>query len=322
MFRRILVTGAAGFVGRHLLAFLQGRSNVRVYGVTRFVEGVSEGWFAGDLTEESFVDDVLREVKPNVVIHLAAQSSVADSWRDPRGTVVNNVVAQLNLLESIVRHAPSARVLTVGSAEEYGHLAPENLPAREDGPLRPDNPYALSKIAQDYLGLQYHLGRHLDVVRIRPFNLFGPGQSDRFAVGSFARQIAEAEAGLGEPVLRVGNMTALRDYTDVRDAARAYWAILERGRAGEVYNLGGGGIHSIGEVLDALVQRARVPLEVRQDPAKFRPVDAPVVAPDVGRLHEETGWQPTIPFEQTIQDLLDDWRIRVAQPAGRLADTN
>lgn len=305
-----------------MLTLLRSRPNVRVFGVNRFAKATGPEWFAGDLTEETFVDNLLREVRPSAVIHLAAQSSVAESWRDPRGTVINNVVAQLNLLESTVRHAPDARVLTVGSAEEYGHLASEDLPAREIGPLRPDNPYALSKVAQDYLGLQYHLGRHLDVVRIRPFNLFGPGQSDRFAVGSFARQIAEAEAGIREPVLRVGNLEALRDYTDVRDAARAYWALLERGKTGEVYNLGGGGIHSIGQVLDALIQRARLSLEVRVDPAKFRPVDVPLVAPDVSRLQQETGWQPTIPFEQTIQDLLDDWRERVAQATGRLAETS
>src|SRR5205807_2696202 len=152
------------------------------------------------------------------VIHLAAQSSVAESWRDPPGTLTNNLLGQLNVLESVARYAPAARVLVFGSSEEYGQIRPDDLPADEETPLRPDNPYAVSKVAQDYLGMQYFLGRHLAVVRARPFNLLGPGQGDRFAIGSFARQIAEAEADLGPPVVKVGNLSARRDYTDVRDA--------------------------------------------------------------------------------------------------------
>jgi len=315
------VTGAAGFVGSYLCALLSAQPGVKAFGTTRGQVALDVcAQFSGDLTDESFADKVVRETAPTDVIHLAAQSSVADSWRNPRGTIVNNVVAQLNLLESIVHYAPAGRVLIVGSAEEYGLLAAEDLPAGETGPLRPDSPYALSKIAQDYLGLQYHLGRHLDVVRVRPFNLFGPGQSDRFAVSSFARQIAEAEVGLREAVLMVGNLQARRDYTDVRDGARAYWALLQHGHAGEVYNLGGGGVHSIGEVLDALLARATIAMVVRRDPAKFRPVDAPVVVPDVTRIREATGWEPTISFEQTIGDILEYWRSRVARPAAQVTD--
>ena len=316
--RRVLVTGATGFVGGYLCALLCDRPAVTVFGTTRGTAGLNDFvTLSGDLTDESFADEVVRETAPTDVIHLAAQSSVADSWRNPRGTIVNNLVAQLNLLESIVHYAPSVRVLIVGSAEEYGLLASEDLPAKEAGPLRPDSPYALSKIAQDYLGLQYHLGRHLDVVRVRPFNLFGPGQSDRFAVSSFARQIAEAEAGVRDPVLMVGNLEARRDYTDVRDGAQAYWAVLQHGRGGDVYNLGGGGVHSLGEVLDALLARSKIAVTVRRDPAKFRPVDAPVVVPDVSRIRQVTGWEPSIPFEQTITDILDYWRSRVRPAASR-----
>jgi GDP-4-dehydro-6-deoxy-D-mannose reductase len=315
---RALVTGANGFVGRHLLDALLGEPGVTVYGSGRRPLPTEAERFArveylfGDLTDAEATDGIVREARPDWVVHLAAQPSVAESWRDPAGTLVNNVLAQVNLLEAVVRHAPAARVLVVGSSEEYGLLRPEDLPADEATPLRPDNPYATSKVAQDFLGLQYYLGRRLAVVRARPFNLFGPGQSDRFAVGSFARQVAEAEAALRAPVVLVGNLSARRDYTDVRDAVRAYWLLVRDGAPGEVYNVGGGGVHAVGEVLDALLALARRPIEVKVDPARLRPVDVPEVVADAGRIRHELGWEPRIPFEQTVADLLDDWRRRIA----------
>jgi GDP-4-dehydro-6-deoxy-D-mannose reductase len=319
---RVLVTGANGFVGRHLLDALLNEPDLRVHGSGRqswspetAARYALVAYLPGDLTRADDADRVVRAARPDWVVHLAAQSSVAESWRDPAGTLVNNLVAQLNLQESLVRHAPASRVLVVGSSEEYGQIRPEDLPADEATPLRPDNPYAVSKIAQDYLGLQYYLGRRLTVVRARPFNLFGPGQSDRFAIGSFARQVAEAEAGMREPVVTVGNLSARRDYTDVRDAVRAYWLLVRRGAAGDVYNVGGGGVHSIGEVLDALIALARRPLEVRVDPGRLRPADTPEVAPDASHIRHELGWQPRIAFHQTVSDTLDDWRQRIAAPA-------
>ncbi len=268
--------------------------------------------FVGDLLDASFVDAVFDEVRPHRVVHLAAQSSVPESWQDPARTLTNNVLAQLHVLESAVRHVPEARVLVVGSSEEYGNVQPTDLPLSEESPLRPDSPYAVSKIAQDYLGLQFFIGRHLAVVRVRPFNLIGPGQSDRFAISSFARQIAEAEVGRRPPVIEVGNLSARRDFTDVRDAVRAYSAVIERGRAGEVYNVGGGSVRSIGDLLESLCKLAHRTLEVKVDAARFRPVDAPLIESNSRKLREELGWLPQISIDQSLRDVLDDWRRKVA----------
>lgn len=317
--RRVLVTGAVGFVGRHLVEYLQSYSDLEVIGTGRRAPEADGSLriehVRADLTVLEQVETLVRVARPDFVVHLAAQPSVAESWRDPVGTITNNLVAQQNLLQCLVAAAPEARVLVVGSSEEYGLVHPEDLPVDEETPLRPDNPYAVSKIAQDYLGLQFFLGRRLPVVRVRPFNLFGPRQSDRFALGSFARQIAEAEAGLRAPEVVVGNLAARRDFTDVRDAVRAYWLALERGTPGEVYNVGGGGVRAVGDLLDALVARARVKVAVRVDPDRFRPVEAPSIAADVSRIREELGWEARIPFETTIDDILDDWRERVRQSA-------
>ncbi len=274
----------------------------------------------GDLTDPQFSDTIVRSTRPDWVVNLAAQASPPQSWRDPAETLTTNVVGQSNLLEAIARHAPSARVLVIGSSEEYGRPGQDELVVDETAPLLPDNPYATSKVAQDYQGLQYFLGKNLDVVRARPFNLFGPGQSDRFAISSFARQIVEAEFGLRPPTIAVGNLGARRDYTDVRDAARAYLAILKLAPAGSVYNVGGGGVRVVGEILDALRRSATLEVVVEVDPARYRPGSSGVIIPDARRLRAATGWSPAIPFEQTIADILDDWRVRI-RTSGRATVT-
>lgn len=322
---RVLVTGATGFVGRHLAALLAARPDTLVFGTAHQstatpsadVPGIDASrLFAGDLTDARFAEEIVREARPDWLIHLAAQASVPASWEDPERTLVNNLVGQLQLLEAASRHAKEARILVAGSAEEYGLARPEDLPLTEDAPLRPGSPYAVSKIAQDYLGLQYHLGRHLAVIRVRPFNLIGPGQSDRFALPSFARQIAEAEAGLRPPTIAVGNLDARRDYTDVRDAVRAYVLLLERGRIGEVYNVGGGAVRTVRELFDALCALARCRLEVTVDPARLRPADVPVMQSDSRKLQVDVGWRPEIPIDQSLRDILDEWRRTTGRRGG------
>lgn len=326
--KRILVTGACGFVGGHLIASLNADPETLVFGTTRRPPTNREGGRQllaadrlklGDLVDAKFADEVVRTTRPDWVVHLAAQASVSASWQDPSGTLVNNLVSQLNVLEGISRHAPAARILVVGSSEEYGKVGPEDSPLSEDAPLRPDSPYATSKVAQDFLGLQYYLGRQLQVLRVRQFNLIGPGQSDRFALPSFARQIAEVEAGLREPVIQVGNLDACRDFTDVRDAVRAYIAILERGRVGEVYNVGGGSVRSVRELLDALCSLARCPLGVAVDPARLRPSDAPIIQSDCRKIRGDVGWSPVIPIERTLRDILDEWRGLIGDGASAVA---
>jgi len=325
---RVLVTGAGGFVARHVFSLLRARPDTVLFGTIRHraPAGSRDGddllsatLYEGDLTDPRFADEVVQRSQPDWIVHLAAQASVPASWIDPAATLTNNVIAELNILEAVVHHVPHCRVLIVGSSEEYGRIRPEDLPVSEDAALRPDSPYAVSKIAQDFLGLQYFLARGIPVIRVRPFNLIGPGQADQFAIPSFARQIAEAEAGLGPPVVRVGNLEARRDFTDVRDAARAYCLLLDRGRVGEVYNVGSGTCRSIGEMLAILCRQARRPVEIQVDPSRFRPSDAPMVQCDATRIHRDIGWRPLIPIEQSLHDVLEEWRRKTAArlPGGR-----
>jgi GDP-4-dehydro-6-deoxy-D-mannose reductase len=227
------------------------------------------------------------------------------------GTFENNVGVLVHVLEAAAQHAPTARILLVTSSEVYGR-APWAARIDEDAPLLPENPYAVSKATQDLLGYQYFVGRNLAIVRVRPFNHIGPGQSDRFVTASFARQIAEIERGFVEPVLRVGNLDARRDFTDVRDVVRAYTLALEEGAEGQAYNVGRGEAHSIQEILDRLLARSSATIRVERDAARMRPVDAPVLVCDASRLRLRTGWEPRIALDQTLDDLLTYWRARVA----------
>ena len=202
-------------------------------------------------------------------------------------------------------------MLVVGSSDEYGLVRPEELPIAETQPFRPTSPYGVSKISQEMLGYQYFLARGLAVVRVRPFNHFGPRQRDAFVASAFARQVAEAEAGLLPPVLRVGNLSARRDFTDVRDVVRAYWLALTKGEAGEVYNVGSGRGLPVQALLGTLLEMSGVPLRVEPDPARLRPADVPAIYADVGKLAARTGWSAEIPLERTLRDTLDDWRERI-----------
>jgi GDP-4-dehydro-6-deoxy-D-mannose reductase len=207
---------------------------------------------------------------------------------------------------------PEATVIVVCSAEEYGYVDPDDVPVNEKQPFRPGNPYAVSKIAQDMLAYQYALAWDMRIVRLRPFNHFGPGQSDRFVLSSFARQIAEAEAGRIEPVVLTGNLDARRDFLDVRDVARAYRLAADHGESGGVYNIATGRAWQIGALLRQLLDMARVRLDVRHDPARMRPSDVPILSGDATRFSQLTGWRPEIPISQSLADMLDDWRRRIA----------
>jgi GDP-4-dehydro-6-deoxy-D-mannose reductase len=254
---------------------------------------------------------IVERAKPDYIFHLAAQPLVPLSRRDPWATLANNIRLQLNILEAVARLGSMARILAVGSSEEYGLVHPDELPVKETNPLRPTSPYAVSKVAQDMLGLQYHLSHKLFTVRVRPFNHIGPRQRLGFVAPDFARQIAEAEAGSKEPIIQVGNLEPQRDFSDVRDVVRGYHAALTKGEPGEVYNLGSEQARSIGELLDGLLSMASVPLKVEQDQARLRPADVSVMVSDCSRLRARTGWQVVIPFEKSLQDVLDYWRERV-----------
>ncbi|MBC7259921.1 MAG: GDP-mannose 4,6-dehydratase [Chloroflexi bacterium] len=314
---KALITGISGFVGSHLAEYLLQNRPWKVagtvYGPAGNIAHIQSQLelYPLDLTDAEAVARLVEQTKPDCIFHLAAQPVVHLSRKDPWFTLSNNIRAQLNILEAMVRAKSQARLLVIGSSEEYGLVYPDEVPVRETNPFRPMSPYAVSKIAQDMLGLQYFLSDGLDVVRVRPFNHIGPRQGLGFVAPDFAKQIAEAEAGLRAPVIRVGNLRAKRDFSDVRDVVRAYVLLMEKGESGEVYNVGSGQAREIQEVLDVLLSLARVRIGVEQDPERMRPSDIPAVVADCTRLRERTGWEPQIPFEQSLLDVLEYWRRKV-----------
>jgi GDP-4-dehydro-6-deoxy-D-mannose reductase len=309
---RALITGVGGFVGPYLVRWLQKTTDWSLVGLCRRdVAGEGYERLALDLLEREPVRRTIAALAPDYVFHLAAQSHVPTSHQDAGATLANNILGQVNLLDACRELPNPPRILVVGSAEEYGLARPEEMPLREAQPFRPTSPYAVSKAAQDLLGLQYFLAYQLPVVRVRPFTHFGPGQSERFVVSSFARQIAEIEAGQRPPVLAVGNLEARRDFLDVRDVVRAYALAITVGTPGEVYNIGSGRAIQIGELLAQLLALSTVQVEVTTDPERLRPSDVPLLLADSTRLQEATGWAPAIPFAQSLRDMLAWWRTEV-----------
>jgi GDP-4-dehydro-6-deoxy-D-mannose reductase len=316
---RVLITGFTGFVGSHLAEYLVAREDVEVFGTHRWrsrmdnVEHLRDRvrFVECDLREPGAVRRVLRDVRPQRIFHLAAQSYVPTSWLTPAETLSVNVLGQLNLFEAMRELDLPARIHIAGSSEEYGLVLPDEIPIREDSPLRPLSPYAVSKVAQDMLAYQYWQSYRFHVVRTRGFNHTGPRRGEVFVTSNFARQIAQIEKGVREPVVSVGNLDSIRDFTDVRDMVRAYWLSLERGKPGEVYNICSGRGYSARQVLDILLGLAQVKVTIQEDPARMRPSDVTLLVGDCSKFRSATGWQPTIPFEVTLKDLLEHWRSRV-----------
>jgi len=322
---KALITGISGFVGSHLAEYLLEATDWQVagtvfgpYGNIANLSGQLE-LYPAELSRIDVAAFILEQARPDAIFHLAAQPLVSTSRRDPWGTLETNIRMQLSLLEAVVQVKPDCRVLVVGSSEEYGQVLPEELPVDEDTPLRPRNAYALSKVAQDLMGLQYHLVHKLHVIRVRPFNHIGPRQGLGFVASDFASQIAAAELGLQQPVMAVGNLAARRDFSDVRDVVQAYAALITRGVPGQVYNAGAGQSHAIQELLDTLLEMSRVPIEVRQDPDRMRPSEMPDIVCDATRIRELCGWRAMIPLTQSLHDVLSYWRqekAAAAEPGG------
>ncbi len=298
---KALVTGAHGFVGRHLTEHLSGQGD-EVIGVDRHGGGV-------DITDAAAVHDLLDRIRPEVLYHLAGWADVGGSWRAPVEAFRVNAEGTLNVLNAAIEVGVD-RVLAVSSADVYGKVSTEELPLTEESPLRPASPYAASKVAADYLGLQAWLGRGLPVLRVRAFNHLGPGQTDKFVAPALASRIARNELN-DTDVLRVGNLTARRDFTDVRDVVRAYRMLVVCGEPGEVYNVCSGADLAVQELADKLLALASRPMHFESGPELLRPVDIPVLRGDHTRLTRATGWVPEIPIDSTLADLLEDWRARV-----------
>jgi len=316
---RIFITGITGFVGSHLAEYALGKEGVEVYGAVRWrsrmdnVEHIEDRLHLldCDLRDNVAVKKALEEVRPDYIFHLAAQSFVPTSWKAPAETLTTNILSELNLLESIRDLKLDTRIQVAGSSEEYGLVFEYEAPIKEDNPLRPLSPYAVSKVAQDYLAYQYNKSYGIFTVRTRAFNHTGPRRGQVFVTSDFSRQVALIEKGKKEPVIEVGNLEARRDFSDVRDIVRAYWLSLEKGEPGEVYNLGSGKAITIQELLDLILSMSDVQIEVRQMPERMRPSDVELLLCDYGKFNRATGWKPEIPFEKTVKDLLDYWRERV-----------
>ncbi len=315
--KKVLITGASGFAGSHLAEYLLSLNRFSVVGTYLAEKSLSlipdlkdkMEFIQADLSKKEEIERVVSEVKPDYVYHLAALASPADSFKAPDETFINNTVSQIHLLESIRNNNLTAtRILVISSADVYGKVSKEDLPITEKTRFMPTNPYAVSKIAQDFLGLQYFLSYDMHIVRVRPFNHIGPRQSPHFAVSAFAKKVAEIEKGKMEPVLRVGNLEPKRDFTDVRDTVRAYQIILDEGKDGEVYNIGSGVSYALSDVVDKFLSFSTVKMKVEVDPELFRPSDTPELLCDYQKLHALTNWKPTIPFDQTLKETLDYWR--------------
>ena len=320
---KVLITGITGFAGSHLAEYLMAEHpEVEINGTCRWrsrrenIEHFDERvrLHEADLRDYSSLHSLLDEVRPDAIFHLAAQSFVPSSWRAPAETLTTNITGQTYLFEAVRYLGIDPTIQIACSSEEYGLVHPHETPIKEDNPLRPLSPYAVSKVAQDFMGYQYFQSYGLKVVRTRAFNHTGPRRGDVFVTSNFAKQVASIEAGLQAPVIRVGNLDAIRDFTDVRDMVRAYWLAVTRGRPGEVYNIASGvGIH-IHELLDRLIALSDAEVEVRVDPERLRPSDVEILIGDSSKFRADTGWEPQVPFEQTLTDVLDYWRERLAHP--------
>jgi len=345
---RILITGVTGMTGSHLAEYLLAMEGVEVFGTYRWrsrmdnleelrsagrvnilgdsttasaknfdsipsdhIPAASLSLIEGDMTDPFSMKHIIAAVKPDRIFHLAAQSYVPGSWDAPAETLHRNILGQVYLLEA-VREAKLDPVIHIaGSSEEYGYVLPEELPVKETNPLRPLSPYGVSKVAQEMLGYQYFMSYGLKTIVTRGFNHEGPRRGEVFVTSSVAKQIAEVEKGLKPPILYIGNLSSKRDWSDVRDFVRAYWLATEKCVPGEVYNIGSEVAREVREMIDMLLSMTDANIEVRVDTARLRPSDVKVLVADATKFKKATGWEPQIPFEKTLRDLLDYWRARV-----------
>lgn len=308
--KKALVIGVAGFVGDYLVNEIH-KNDIEVYATKlphEKFENSNAKIYDLNIMDQDAIIALLFEIRPDYIFHLAAQSSVGLAWKKPGLTVDVNIKGSLNVMDAIRELFYKPRVLLVGSGEEYGHIQPGETPISEENHLRPGNIYAATKVCQNMIGNIYSKAYDMEVMMVRSFNHIGPGQAPMFVISDFCKQVAEIEKGLREPVMKVGNLEAERDFTDVRDVVKAYVALIQKGNSGETYNVGSGNAKKIREVLELIISKATVNIVVEIDPNKLRPVDVPIIEADITKLNQLTGWIPRISFEQTIQETLDYWR--------------
>lgn len=314
---KVLITGITGFVGSYLAEYLlKNHPKIKVYGTLRWrsrLENIQSiknkvNLIECDLKDPASVRKLIETVMPDYIFHLAAQSFVPTSWHAPTDTLTTNVIGQINIFEAVKQLELKTRIQLAGSSEEYGMVYEKELPIKEENPLRPLSPYAVSKVSQDLLGYQYFKSYNMHIIRTRAFNHTGPRRGEVFVESNFAKQIVEIEKGYQEPVIKVGNLDTRRDYTDVRDIVRAYFLSLEKCEAGDVYNICTGKDYQIGEMLDMLLSMTKVKIQIKQDQSRLRPSDVPVLLGDYTKFKKITGWEPKISFDKTLKDILEYWR--------------
>ncbi len=312
--KKAMIIGAAGFVGNYLIQYLSEECGMEV-SATKLphekIENRNAHIYDLDILDKEAIVSLLFEIRPDYIFHLAAQSSVGIAWKNPCLTIDVNIKGSVNVMDAVRELFYRPRVLLIGSGEEYGHIKENETPIGEDNRVRPGNIYAATKACQNMIGNIYAQAYDMQLMMVRAFNHIGPTQAPIFVVADFCRQVAEIEQGMREPVIYVGNLEAKRDFTDVRDVVRAYTLLIEKGAAGETYNVGSGHAIAIRDILNRIISLSESDITVKRDENKFRPVDVPIIEADITKVRELTGWEPRITLEQTIQETLDYWRENI-----------
>lgn len=309
--KKALIIGGAGFVGQYLADYLQDECGYQVRSTKMKQESLPDVSYEVvdmNLLVKEEVEEVIRSFEPDYLFHLAAQSSVAVSWSNPQLTVDVNIKGTIQLLDVLKEIEYKGSALLIGSGEEYGRIQPDEVPIIEDTVLRPGNIYAATKCCQNMIAGIYAKAYGLKLIMVRAFNHVGPKQSPQFVVSDFCKQVVEAEKGMREPVIHVGNLKAKRDFTDVRDVIAAYECLVRQGVSGETYNVGSGIAYSIEEILDQIIALSGQKIEIQVEQERLRPIDVPLIVADITKLSEQTDWKQKISLEQTLRDTLDYWR--------------
>jgi GDP-4-dehydro-6-deoxy-D-mannose reductase len=321
--KKILITGISGFVGGHFVHYLLSqKGEFEIHGVSRSIpswdfvpskqEFLRSHYFhKADLMDIPKISSLIKEIQPEYILHLAAQSSVAESWKTPVSSFLNNTNIFLNIIDTVRLNDNAARVLSVGSSEQYGIVSEKDLPLRETAPQQPANPYAVARVAQEQLARIYAEGYGLDICCTRSFNHCGPGQDERFVISSIVKQFVLIERGLQKPVIHLGNGAIVRDFVDVRDVVRAYYLLLKCGRRGETYNICSGYGRSIMDIVIKLSRALDIQVDISQEQSQIRPIDNPRIVGNNEKIASELHWSPAIHFEETLQSMTDCWKQRL-----------
>ena len=323
--KKILITGISGFVGGHIVHFLtEHQNNLEIHGISRskpawdFVNIPSEllnghHFYQADLNDIPTIKSIIEKIQPDYILHLAAQSSVAESWKTPVFSFMNNTNIFLNIIDTVRLNDNGARVLSVGSSEQYGIVSENDLPLSEDKPQCPANPYAVARVAQEQLAKIYATGYGLDICCTRSFNHCGPGQTDRFVISAIVKQFVKIAHGAQEPVIHIGNGAIVRDFVDVHDVVGAYSLLLTQGKRGEVYNICSGTGRSIHDIVTLLSTQFGIPVQVHQEQSQIRPIDNPRIIGSYQKILKDFGWKPTIPFKESMRSMYEYWDRHIEQ---------